>query len=138
MMFFFDSSALTKRYVEEPGSDDVRDLCADADEVGVSIICLPEILSAAYRLKREGRLGTLDAARLRRELEADLAEATVMGLDESVVERAGDLLATNTLKALDALHVATALEARARLFISSDEQQLKAAKKSGLKIRKVG
>ena len=38
MRIFFDTSALTKRYVEEEGSDKVRELCASADSLGVSVI----------------------------------------------------------------------------------------------------
>jgi len=36
---------------------------------------------------------------------------------------------------LDALHIACALEWGAELFVSSDQQQLRAAKRAGLKIQ---
>jgi len=137
-MFFFDSSALFKRYLEEEGSEAVRDLCADAEVVGVSVLCVPEILSAAQRLKREGRMTLGEATRVKHELQTDLADAKVIGLNEHVIERASDLIESNALKALDALHVATAVEAHADLFVSGDEQQLKAARKAGLKVRRVG
>jgi predicted nucleic acid-binding protein len=138
MMIFLDSSALFKRYVEEDGSDDVRDLCAVADAIGTSALCLPEILSAAHRLKREGRIDSGDVTRIKQELRADLRDAAVMGLNEAVIERAASLVEASPLKTLDALHVATAVEARADLFVSGDEQQLKAARKAGLKTRRVG
>jgi hypothetical protein len=35
MRVFFDTSALTKRYVEEKGPEQVRALCAEADALGV-------------------------------------------------------------------------------------------------------
>lgn len=138
MMFFFDSSALFKRYLREEGSEAVQDLCTRADAVGVSALCFPEILSAAQRLKREGRITSGEVHRVKEALRADLAEASVMGLNEAVIERAASLVEASPLKTLDALHVATAVEARADLFVSGDEQQLKAARKAGLKTRRVG
>ncbi len=138
MMLFFDSSALFKRYLEEEGSETVHDLCTDADAIGVSALCFPEILSAAQRLKREGRITPGEALRVKETLRADLATASVMGLNESVIERAGELLEANALKALDAIHVATAVEAKVDLFVSGDEQQIKAARKAGLKVQRVG
>jgi predicted nucleic acid-binding protein len=41
-------------------------------------------------------------------------------------------LEDNALRAMDALHIACALEWRAELFVSSDKQQIMAAEKSGL------
>jgi len=50
MRVFFDTSALTKRYVEELGSEQVRALCAEADALGVSILVVPELISTLCRL----------------------------------------------------------------------------------------
>ena len=138
MKVFFDSSALVKRYVEETGSNEVVELCAGADEIGVSVICYPEIISAVCRLKRDGHLTQAGVSQTRRELSDDLAEATVLAVNENVVEHSISLLEGNALKAMDALHVASALVWDADLFVSGDDQQLKAAKKTGLKIQRVG
>ncbi len=45
MRIFFDTSALTKRYVEEEGSEQVRALCIEADTLGVSVLLVPELIS---------------------------------------------------------------------------------------------
>ena len=50
MKIFFDTSAFVKRYATEPGSDDVMDLCRQADSLALSIICLPEMVSTLRRL----------------------------------------------------------------------------------------
>ncbi|MCP4700719.1 MAG: type II toxin-antitoxin system VapC family toxin [Gammaproteobacteria bacterium] len=52
MKIFFDTSALVKRYIEKSGSVKVQELCEEADELIVSIICLPEMLSSFNRLRR--------------------------------------------------------------------------------------
>ena len=57
MKVFFDSSALVHRYVPERGTEAVLELCRQATELGVSVICLPEIISALNRLRREKKLG---------------------------------------------------------------------------------
>jgi predicted nucleic acid-binding protein len=38
MKTYFDSSAYAKRFIEEPGSQEIDDLCQKASEVGLSII----------------------------------------------------------------------------------------------------
>jgi len=50
---FFDSSAFAKRYIEEEGSFLVDEICRDADELSISVICIPEIVSALNRRVRE-------------------------------------------------------------------------------------
>jgi hypothetical protein len=45
---------------------------------------------------------------------------------------------TNVLRAMDALHIACALEWQADLFITADKRQLMAAKNSGLRSEYIG
>jgi len=53
MRLFFDSSAFAKRFIEEAGSQKIEELCQKASEVGLSVICFPEIISALNRRLRE-------------------------------------------------------------------------------------
>jgi len=39
MRFFFDTSALAKRYAAETGSDAVLVLCEQAQSIGLSVLC---------------------------------------------------------------------------------------------------
>ena len=55
---FFDSSALAKRYIEEKGSDQVQAILSSAAALAVSVICVPEIVSALCRLRRERKFST--------------------------------------------------------------------------------
>ncbi len=52
MKVFFDTSSFVKRFVEEVGSKQVDDIIQRASEVGLSIICFPEIISALNRKLR--------------------------------------------------------------------------------------
>ena len=44
MKLFLDSSAFAKRFIDEPGSADVEEARAQADELCLSVICVPEII----------------------------------------------------------------------------------------------
>jgi len=83
---FFDTSALSKRYVEESGSEQVRALCADADALGVSILVIPELISTLCRLVREGRLSPDHYQSLKSAVQADLADADLCDLSQDAFE----------------------------------------------------
>jgi hypothetical protein len=45
MRVFFDTSAFAKRYIEEPGTDKVIEICRQAEHLVLCVICLPEMIS---------------------------------------------------------------------------------------------
>jgi uncharacterized protein len=59
----------------------------------------------------------------------------IVNLTPSVVDSAIRTLETSSVRAMDALHVACALEWGAEIFASSDDRQLKVARKAGLRTR---
>lgn len=134
MRVFFDTSALTKRYVEEMGSEQVRDLCAEADALGVSVLVLPELISTLCRLVREGRLSSEDYRSLKSALQADLSDADLCDLSQGAFEQTIRCLENHSLRSLDALHVGSALVYQPDLFVSADRRQAKAAGCEGLAV----
>jgi predicted nucleic acid-binding protein len=137
MRIFLDSSAFAKRYIEEPGSEKVEDLCAQATELGISSICLPEIISGLCRLRRDSILTRNHYEVTKEALLRDFEDITVCNITPAVIEQTIHILETNTLRTLDALHIGCALEWKAEVFASSDLRQISAAKKTGLKAVKV-
>lgn len=137
MKTFFDSSAFAKRYVEEIGSQLVDDICLNAKEVSVSVICVPEIMSALNRRVREKGLSRQDYVTIKQHLSDDVRDAVIVNLIPEVIVTSTKLLEASPLRAMDALHVACALVWGAELFVSSDKRQIAAAKKAGLKIKSV-
>jgi len=137
MKTFFDSSAFAKRYVEETGSDLVEELCEKATELALSVICVPEIISALNRRLREGALSQQQYQEAKVRLSAEVAETTVVNLVPAVIGDATRILEKNPVRAMDALHIACAMRWHADLFVSSDERQLSAAKNVNLIIKKV-
>lgn len=132
MKTFFDSSAFAKRFVEEQGSQEVDDICQETTLLGLSVICVPEIISALNRRLREKSLTPQDYSKAKHRLAEDVQDVQIINLIPAVIDRSIVLLETNTFRAMDALHVACALEWRSELFVSSDKKQVKAAKKAGL------
>jgi uncharacterized protein len=133
---YLDSSSFAKRFVEEDGSDRVEITCAQASELGLSVICVPEVVSALNRRTREHTLTAIQYRKAKQRLIEDVRDADIVNLTPSVVGSAIRILETSPVRAMDALHVACALEWGADLFASSDDQQLKAAKRAGLKTQR--
>jgi len=129
---FFDSSAFAKRYVEESGSQTVDSLCQEATEVALSVLCVPEIISALIRRVREGLLTRREYAEAKQLLSQDIRDAAIVNLVPQVVSTCTKILEASSVRAADALHVACALEWETELFVSADKRQISAAKKAGL------
>lgn len=137
MNVFFDSSALVKRYLEESGSEKVERLCLKSTQIIVSITCLPEIISALNRKKREDAVSSQEYAIMKERLLLEFEEYLSCPLTPQVIAATVAILERFSLRAMDAIHLACAMEVSPRLFVSSDVRQLEAAKKLKFKIQKV-
>jgi predicted nucleic acid-binding protein len=137
MRIFFDSSSLAKRYIRETGSDKVEEIFSGASEVAVSLIALPEIVSALCRLRRENAISAAQYGLAKKSLFADIEDISICNVTVPVVGKAIDLLEKHPLRTLDALHLACAIDWQADLFVTSDRRQVSAAQKSGLRVVQV-
>jgi predicted nucleic acid-binding protein len=133
MKTFLDSSALAKRYIDEPGSEAVDAICMEATELALSVIGVPEVLSAMNRRVRERKLAQPEYDEAKKRLLAEVEDAVIVNLTPPVIARCVAILEGNPIHAMDALHVACAIQWEAQLFVSADEQQIAAAKKAGLR-----
>ncbi|MFP4573886.1 MAG: type II toxin-antitoxin system VapC family toxin [Desulfobacterales bacterium] len=138
MRLAVDSSSFAKRYIQEEGSGKLEDLLQDASEMALCVILVPELVSGLNRRLREGALNDKDYRKAKKLLMEDVRDATVLQLTPAVISRSVKLLEDNILRAMDALHVACALEWKTDLFVTSDRKQLKAAIKSGLQAEYLG
>jgi len=138
MKLAVDSSALAKRYIQEAGSDKLEILLQNASELALCIILVPEIVSGLNRRMREGFLTAADYRAAKRQLLADVRDATILQITPAVVSRSLRLLENGNLRAMDALHVACALEWGPDLFVTSDSRQSLAAGNAGLRTEYLG
>ena len=141
--YYFDSSAVVKRYVLEPGSGWVRRLWNEhSGAILISWLAVPESAAAFAVCRRVGKLTSREARLAYRQLEYDLAEQffRLVPLTLDIARLAADLTQRYALKGYDAVQVATALTVAQQLrtldedlvFVSGDRQTLKAAQKEGL------
>lgn len=135
MKIFLDSSAFAKRFIEESGSEEVEEVCSEATEICLSIICVPEIISALSRRRREKNMTRMKYLMAKQHLIEEAGDAVNLGLTPDIIQLAGDILEKNAVRTLDALHIASAIAWNADLFVSSDRRQIAAAKKSRLKTK---
>ncbi len=133
-----DSSAFAKRYVKETGSDQLYQILQDATELALCVILVPEITSALNRRKREGSLSPDKYNLAKKQLLNDVSDATILQITPSVVLQSMKLLEANTLRAMDAQHIACAIEWQADLFVTSDKNQFEAAVNAGITSELVG
>lgn len=135
---FLDSSALAKRYIEEKGSDQVQAILSSASTLAVSVICVPEIVSALCRRRRERKLSNEEYRNARASVLSDIDDATVIGLTEEVIAQAVGLLERFPLRSADALQIACAVEWSTDFFVSADDHQCRAARARGLRVQAIG
>lgn len=144
--YFFDTSAIVKRYFDEDGSALVKEMVARQPTVRVvlSRITWVEILSALSRLQREGTI-TADifdrqvrVLRQHFKLEYQIAE-----FDQTVSSLAGELVRRHPLRAYDAVQLASVLHLRnvyrsagtAKFtFISADRRLIDVALEEDLEV----
>lgn len=138
MKLVCDSSAFAKRYVLEDGSEILNHLLQRTAQLALCTIVVPEIISGLNRRRREKILSSDDYRTIKRHLMEDVHDSIVLQITPSVISHSIRLLETNTLRAMDALHIASALEWQAELFATADRRQLNAAQNAGLLTEYIG
>ncbi|WP_419554371.1 type II toxin-antitoxin system VapC family toxin [Candidatus Poriferisodalis sp.] len=139
MTVFLDSSALVKRYANEPGSDLVQ---AVSEPMIASDLAAVEVPAALWRKHRVGEISATDAQVLCWRFLTDISASTrdsdtvLIGVGEDILRSAIDLVARHPLRAYDAVQLASALAASRLIgrcpFGCFDEQLTDAAVAEGL------
>ena len=145
-VYFFDSSALVKRYVSENGTSWVRGVAAVSagNIIFIAKLTRVEVVSALMRRKRDGSLSarTAQAARLYVERHT-VREYEVLKMSDTILEQAEGLLDKHPLRAADAIQLASGLDGHrtlisdrrpAPIFVSSDIRLLTATTTEGLQV----
>jgi len=139
---YFDTSAVVKRYVREPGSSRARALLRRHRFLS-SVTTPIEILSALCHRRAAGELRERDFAAILSRLQQDRAYWEMVEVSPAVLSRAEELVQRTALRTLDALHVASALVFREASglsvpLITGDILQRDAARELALEVVWVG
>ena len=137
MIYFLDASALVKRYVEEPGSEKVRQLLRRRVEIAVARITQAEAFAAIARATRKNEITSEDRDRAFESLERDMGNARIIEIRRTIVQAVRDLVIRWPLRGYDAVQLACALRLRfegAAIDVwCSDEELANAARGEGMR-----
>jgi len=129
-LFYADASALVKLVREEPESPSLRRFLGDADIVSSELV-ITELPRAIRRAAADDPLLPVEA--LIGRIDELLDAVALLPVDRTVLLAAG-ALAEPALRALDAVHVATAIDVFPHDgFVSYDERQSAVARLAGLR-----
>ena len=108
-LVYFDSSALVKLLVEEPGSDVAAALWDGCDAAFSSRLANPEVSAALAAAHRNHQLDDSQLGVARRTWSRFWGSMRPVELTESVEQHAAGLVAAHALRGADAVHLASAL-----------------------------
>jgi predicted nucleic acid-binding protein len=142
--YYFDTSALVKRYVQETGTAWVINLTAPANGHDIYIVRIggPELIAALFRKVRTGEITQADAVRAAVNFKTDFrVQYQIAEVTTSLTDLAMELAGKHGLRGYDAVHLAAAVElhtVRVEMelppltFISADNNLNSAAQAEGL------
>ncbi len=142
MWTYFDTSALVKRYVDEPGRREVLRLLR-RNECVTSALLPVELRSGLRRRVAEGSLDAAQLPAILKHVAADRPYWTLIEVGTDVLAGAETLVAAHPIRTLDAVHVASAQLFAARVsmpgltFVSADKRQTETAVAVGLVARHI-
>ena len=115
--YFFDSSALAKRYISETGTAWVTTIIEPSTgaRIYVAAITGVEVVAAVARKLKGGGISALDAAAMLSQFHSDYgSEYRVIAVSDAIISRAMALAETHALRGYDAVQLAAAVETNLR------------------------
>jgi uncharacterized protein len=127
---YVDTSALLKRYVEEPESDRAVDLLVSDPQLVTGRHTIVEVRRSMARL-----LPATAATQARASFSQDLASLSIVELDAATCELAATIAEQTGVRSLDALHLGAARRLGTALtFLTFDARQGAAARALGFSV----
>jgi len=142
--YYFDSSALVKRYVNEAGSAWVQNITAPRanNQILTAEITIIEVTSALFRKERDGEITVADRNDALSDFLFDCSEQyIIIQLDRRILIEAIQLFYRHPLRAYDAIQLATVIESNQTLianfmprltFVCADQRLFNFATTEGL------
>ena len=142
-LYFFDSSALVKRYGAEIGTAWVTRLCdpEHGNVIAVARITLAEVAAALASKRRANAITLMEYDQALQDAKDDFQECVRQDVDQTVIDWAVELTQHHKLRGYDAVQLASALTLNTLLvqqqlapltFVASDHDLLAAAQGEGL------
>jgi predicted nucleic acid-binding protein len=137
LITYADTSSIVKLYLEEEGSEEVRNQARTAVRFASSLLAYAEVRATLAAAVRQGRHTSEEHLIAVREFDTRWSNMTRVGIDDGLVLLAGDLVERHPLRGFDALHLASALtlereSSETVTFSAFDDRLLEAAAAEGL------
>ena len=139
--YYFDTSALFKRYIYEEGSDLVDRLMAEAKGIYTSNLTIIELVSNLKRLNEiDRRINAPTFTAIRNQLfnDIDVGMIKIEPLTSPIIINAVDLIQGKYITPIDSLQLATAVtlneKKKVLVFVSADRKLSVLAQKNGLEL----
>jgi predicted nucleic acid-binding protein len=134
---YLDTSTYLKLYVKENGSQEVRNVVRN-NRILSSAILLTECFSAISRKRHIGEIDDKDFDNLVSRIKEGVQYIEIVRLTDEVLVKAEAVALQSTARALDAIHIASAIifQEATRInvtFVTSDKKQQEVANHQGLK-----
>jgi len=138
VIIYFDSSALIKSLIEEPGSVSIRNFLLEVAQLEKTVIFVTSAVTKAEIM------AALSAIRCGRHLSQKKFEKAVADfkirwkaffipeVTSCLIDKAGEIGLNHKIKGCDAFQLASALEVETDIFISTDNDLNVAASENGL------
>ena len=138
-IIYFDTSALSKWYLNEAGSDDVEKYIQDHGPVDMSDLTVVEMRCLLARRRREGNIDPKTEIKIFATFEEDIRQRFLIchPLPDGLTAGAVNLLSVHPdlpIRALDALHLMIAREIRAEVLVTADRVMVAGAKAMGFSV----
>ena len=136
-MNYFDTSALIKRFVDEPGSERVEGLLSKDPMLATSKVAYAEVHAALARKLRERAFTAVAYRRTSRSFESEWRAYVRVDVVDPLLFTVRELVRRHPLRGFDAIHLASALRLQELIgegvwLIASDDRLLSAARDEGL------
>ncbi len=134
MRYFFDTSALVKRYIKESGSEVIDNTIDKASDILVSALTHIETVSAFRRLLSEEKICEVNYEKLKSELNKDFKDFTILPVSQKTLNKAYQIVDADDLRTLDAIQLATAILYSNKIdqLVAADQRLLSAAENNNL------
>ncbi len=139
MILYVDTSCLTKVYLDEDDSTEVRESVQEAERLVSSRIAYTEARVALARAWRNARIDDLVFRAARAEFERGWESIFVVEVTDELARAAGDLGDRHAIRGFDAVHLASATKFRSDTksevsFMTADRRLRDAAVAEGFSV----
>ena len=137
MIVYIDTSDLVKLYVNEIGSDAIKEIVRNATVISTSKVAYAEARSAFARKQRDGGFSAKVLRKIVEDFNREWESYFLIEVTDGLIRSAGDIAEKHLLRGFDSIHLASAINLKNKIgsevyFSSNDVKLNQSAEKEGI------